>query len=385
MKRIFTIVLDSFGVGEAPDAKNYHDEGSHTLKAIMSSKEYDVTTLDKLGIYNIDEVNVGNKIDNPIGSYGKMQELSKGKDTTTGHWEMMGIISEKPMPTFPNGFPEEFIRQFEDAIGTKVLCNKPYSGTVVINDYGDEHVKTGYPIVYTSGDSVFQIAAHEDVIPLEKLYEYCKIARELLTDDLAVGRVIARPFIGTSGNYTRTPNRHDFSLMPSKNVLNYLQESNYDVIAVGKISDIFNVSGITEKIFTKGNEDGLEKVSEIQKKDFHGLCFVNLVDFDMLYGHRNDVDGYAKAITYFDKWLKNFIPNMKDEDILMITADHGCDPKTPSTDHSREYVPILIYSKNGKHNNLGVRHGFSDLGKTILDIFEIENDLPGISFKKDVL
>jgi len=385
MKRIFTIVLDSFGVGEAPDAKNYNDEGSHTLKAISTSSEYEVSMLDKLGIYNIDKINVGNKIDNPIGSYGKMQELSKGKDTTTGHWEMMGIISEKPMPTFPNGFPDEFIQKFEDKIGTKVLCNKPYSGTVVINDYGDEHVKTGYPIVYTSGDSVFQIACHEDVVPLEKLYEYCKIARNLLTGDLAVGRVIARPFIGTSGNYTRTPNRHDFSLTPSKNVLNYLEESNYDVIAVGKISDIFNASGITEKIFTKGNEDGLEKVLEIQKKDFHGLCFVNLVDFDMLYGHRNDVDGYAKAITYFDKWLKTFIPNMQDDDILMITADHGCDPKTPSTDHSREYVPILIYSKKGKNNNLGTRSGFSDLGKTILDIFEIENDLPGNSFKKEVL
>lgn len=385
MKRIFTIVLDSFGVGEAPDAKNYSDEGSHTLKAISTSKEYDISMLDKLGIYNIDGVQVGQTVDNPIGSYGKMQELSKGKDTTTGHWEMMGTISKKPMPTFPNGFPEKFIHKFEEAIGTKILCNKPYSGTVVINDYGDEHVKTGYPIVYTSGDSVFQIACHEDVVPLEKLYEYCKIARKLLTDDLAVGRVIARPFIGSSGNYTRTANRHDFSLTPSKNALNYLQDSNYDVIAVGKISDIFNKSGITEKIFTKGNEDGLEKVSEIQKRNFHGLCFVNLVDFDMLYGHRNDVDGYAKAITYFDKWLKGFMMNMQEDDILMITADHGCDPKTPSTDHSREYVPILVYSKKGKTNNLGIRHGFSDLGKTILDIFEIENDLPGISFKKDVL
>ena len=314
-----------------------------------------------------------------------MQELSKGKDTTTGHWEMMGIISEKPMPTFPEGFPEEFIQRFEKAIGTKVLCNKPYSGTVVINDYGDEHVKTGYPIVYTSGDSVFQIACHEDIVPLEKLYEYCKIARELLTDDLAVGRVIARPFIGTSGNYTRTSNRHDFSLTPIKNTLNYIQENGLDVIGVGKISDIFNASGITEKIFTKGNEDGLEKVSKIQKKDFHGLCFVNLVDFDMLYGHRNDVDGYAKAITYFDKWLQGFMEDMHEDDLLIITADHGCDPKTPSTDHSREYVPLLVYSKKGKTNNLGVRSGFSDLGKTILDILNIENDLPGISFKDEVL
>lgn len=385
MKRVFTIVLDSFGVGEAKDAKNYNDEGSHTLKAISTSKEYEVTTLDKLGLYNIDDVNVGNKIEKTIGSYGKMQELSKGKDTTTGHWEMMGIVSEKPMPTFPDGFPQEFIEKFEQAIGTKVLCNKPYSGTVVINDYGDEHVKTGYPIVYTSGDSVFQIACHEEIVPLEKLYEYCRIARELLTGDLAVGRVIARPFTGTSGNYTRTTNRHDFSLQPNKNALNYLQDAGLEVIGVGKISDIFNGSGITEKILTKGNEDGLEKVSKIQKRDFTGLCFVNLVDFDMLYGHRNDVDGYAKAITYFDKWLKEFIQNMQEDDILMITADHGCDPKTPSTDHSREYVPILVYSKNGKTNNLGIRQGFSDLGKTILDMFEISNDLPGISFKKEVL
>lgn len=385
MKRIFTIVLDSFGVGEAPDAPVYHDEGSHTLKAITTSPEYEVNMLDKLGIYNIDGVNVKEKVEKPLGSYGKMQELSKGKDTTTGHWEMMGIISEKPMPTFPEGFPEEFIQRFEKAIGTKVLCNKPYSGTVVINDYGDEHVKTGYPIVYTSGDSVFQIACHEDIVPLEKLYEYCKIARELLTNDLAVGRVIARPFIGTSGNYTRTSNRHDFSLTPIKNTLNYIQENGLDVIGVGKISDIFNASGITEKIFTKGNEDGLEKVSKIQKKDFHGLCFVNLVDFDMLYGHRNDVDGYAKAITYFDKWLQGFMEDMHEDDLLIITADHGCDPKTPSTDHSREYVPLLVYSKKGKTNNLGVRSGFSDLGKTILDILNIENDLPGISFKDEVL
>lgn len=385
MKRIFTIVLDSFGVGEAPDAKNYNDEGSHTLKSISTSKEYDINMLDKLGIYNIDGVNVGNKIAKSIGSYGKMQELSKGKDTTTGHWEMMGIVSEQPMPVFPNGFPTKFIEEFEKAIGTKVLCNKPYSGTVVINDYGDEHVKTGYPIVYTSGDSVFQIACHEDIVPLDKLYEYCKIARKLLKDDLAVGRVIARPFVGRSGNYVRTPNRHDFSLNPPKNALNYLKDSGLDVIGVGKISDIFNESGITEKVLTKGNEDGLEKVSKIQKQSFNGLCFVNLVDFDMLYGHRNDIDGYAKAITYFDKWLKDFIANMQEEDILMITADHGCDPKTPSTDHSREYVPILVYSKNGKTNNLGIRNGFCDLGKTILDIFDINNDLPGTSFKKDIL
>ena len=385
MKRIFLIVLDSFGVGEAPDANVFNDEGSHTLKSISESKEYKINNLKKLGLYNIDNVNVFEKYDDVIGSYGKMQELSKGKDTTTGHWEMMGIISEIPMPTFPNGFPDEFIKEFENKIGTKVLCNKVYSGTEVINDYGMEHIKTGYPIVYTSADSVFQIACHEEIVPLNKLYEYCEIARNLLKDDLAVGRVIARPFIGEEGNFTRTTNRHDYSLVPKYNVLNYLKDNNKDVISVGKISDIFAGSGITESHRTTGNTDGLNKTLEIQNKDFNGLCFVNLVDFDMLYGHRNDVDGYAKAMTEVDNWLDKFIPNMKDDDILIITADHGCDPKTSSTDHSREYVPVLVYGKNVKTNNLGIRKGFVDLGKTILDIFEIENDLKGISFKNEVM
>lgn len=385
MKRIFLIVLDSFGVGEAPDAKLFGDVGSHTLRSISESKEYKIKNLKKLGIYNIDDVNVLEKYDNTIGSYGKMQELSKGKDTTTGHWEMMGIISEIPMPTFPNGFPESFIREFEEAIGTKVLCNKPYSGTEVIKDYGDEHIRTGYPIVYTSADSVFQIAAHENVVSLETLYKYCEIARKMLKDDLAVGRVIARPFIGENGSFTRTSNRHDFSLVPKYNVLNYLNDNNKDVIAVGKISDIFAGSGITESIRTTGNTDGLNKTLQIQNKNFDGLCFVNLVDFDMLYGHRNDVDGYAKAMTEVDDWLNEFIPNMKDDDILMITADHGCDPKTQSTDHSREYVPILVYGKNIKSNNIGIRNGFVDLGKTILDIYDIKNDLPGESFKNEVM
>ena len=385
MKRIFLIVLDSFGVGEAPDAKLFNDEGSHTLKSISESREYKINNLKKLGLYNIDDVNVFEKYDNVIGSYGKMEELSKGKDTTTGHWEMMGIISETPMPTFPNGFPDEFIKEFENKIGTKVLCNKVYSGTEVIKDYGEEHMKTGYPIVYTSADSVFQIACHEDVVPLDKLYEYCEIARNLLKDDLAVGRVIARPFVGNDGNFTRTTNRHDYSLVPKYNVLNYLKDNNKDVISVGKISDIFAGSGITESHRTTGNTNGLNKTLEIQNKDFNGLCFVNLVDFDMLYGHRNDVDGYAKAMTEVDNWLDKFIPNMRTDDILMISADHGCDPKTESTDHSREYVPVLVYGKNIKSTNLGIRNGFSDLGKTILDIFEIDNNLPGVSFKDEVM
>lgn len=384
MKRVFLIVLDSFGVGEAPDAKLFGDVGSHTLKSISESDEYKIENLKKLGLYNIDGVNVFEKYNNVIGSYGKMQELSKGKDTTTGHWEMMGIISEVPMPTFPNGFPEKFINEFEKAIGTKVLCNKAYSGTEVIKDYGEEHMKTGYPIVYTSADSVFQIAAHEDVVPLQTLYKYCEIARNLLKDELAVGRVIARPFVGEVGNFTRTSNRHDYSLIPKYNVLNYLKDNGKDVIAVGKISDIFANSGVTESIRTTGNTDGLAKTLELQKKDFDGLCFVNLVDFDMLYGHRNDVDGYAKAMTEMDVWLNKFISNMKSDDVLIITADHGCDPKTPSTDHSREYVPLLVYGKKIKVNNLGIRNGFVDLGKTILDIFNIKNDMIGVSFKKDI-
>ena len=385
MKRIFLIVLDSFGVGEAPDANLFGDVGSHTLRSISESSEYKIENLKKLGLYNIDGVNVLNKYDNVIGSYGKMEELSKGKDTTTGHWEMMGIVSETPMPTFPDGFPESFINSFEEAIGTKVLCNKVYSGTEVIKDYGEEHIKTGYPIVYTSADSVFQIACHEDVVGLDKLYEYCEIARNMLQGDLGVGRVIARPFVGEVGNFTRTSNRHDYSLMPKYNVLNYLKDNGKDVIAVGKISDIFAGSGVTESIKTTGNTDGLNKTLELQNKDFDGLCFVNLVDFDMLYGHRNDVDGYAKALTEVDVWLDKFISNMREDDILIITADHGCDPKTESTDHSREYVPVLVYGNNIKSNNLGIRTCFSDLGKTILDIFGIKNEMPGKSFKSEVI
>lgn len=379
------MVLDSFGVGEAPDANLFGDVGSHTLKSCSESLEFKINNFKKLGLFNIDGVNVLEKSNELIGSYGKLQELSKGKDTTTGHWELMGIVSSQAMPTFPNGFPKEFITKFEQAIGTKVLCNKPYSGTEVIKDYGEEHIKTGYPIVYTSTDSVFQIACHEEVVGLDKLYEYCKIARELLTGDLAVGRVIARPFVGTVGNFERTPNRHDYSLVPSYNVLNYLKDNNKDVISIGKISDIFAGSGITEAVRTTGNTDGLNKTFEYLNKDFDGICFTNLVDFDMLYGHRNDVDGYAKALTEVDVWLDKFMSNMRSDDILMITADHGCDPKTISTDHSREYVPVLVYGKNIKTNNLGIRNGFCDLGKTILDIFNIKNDLPGISFKKDIL
>ena len=383
-KRVFLIVLDSFGVGEAPDAKEYGDEGSHTFRAISKSKEFDITKMRELGLFNINDVNVEKPYENPIGAYGKSIEQSKGKDTTTGHWEMAGIISKKPFPTYPNGFPEEIIEEFTKKTGRGVLCNKPYSGTEVIKDYGEEQIKTGKWIIYTSADSVFQIAAHEDVIPLEELYNGCKIARNILTGEHAVGRVIARPYEGKYPEFKRTTNRHDFSLVPPVNMLNKLEQNGYDVISIGKINDIFAGSGITEKYFTKGNNEGMQKTSEMAKKDFTGLCFTNLVDFDTLYGHRNDVDSYAKAMTEFDKWLETFIKQMKEEDLLIITADHGCDPSTQSTDHSREYTPILVYSYKINPVNLGVRDTFSDIAKTITDNFEIENSLPGKSFLKQI-
>lgn len=380
-KRIFLIVLDSFGVGEASDSKDFGDEGSDTLRAISKSKEFDINILKKMGIFNIDGIMYENGVENPIASYGKAREVSKGKDTTIGHWEIAGLISENPFPTYPDGFPEDVIKEFSKETGRDVLCNKPYSGTEVIKVYGEEHIKTGALIVYTSADSVFQIAAHEEVVPVEELYKYCEIARKILTGKNSVARVIARPFIGEYPNFIRTSNRHDFSLVPPKDtMLNYLQREKFDVISVGKINDIFAGSGITESIRTTGNSNGMEVTMKMLEKEFTGLCFVNLVDFDMLYGHRNDIDGYARAITEFDKWLKGFIGKLKEEDLLIITADHGCDPSTPSTDHSREYIPILMYGKNVEPRNLGIRKTYADIAKTVLDNFKIENNLPGKSF-----
>ena len=380
-KRVFLIVLDSVGAGEAPDAKEYGDEGSNTLKAVSKSEKCKIETLTKLGIANIDGIELPNKQKNVIGKYGKLTEQSKGKDTTTGHWEMAGIISKKPFPTYPNGFPENVIREFEEKTGRKVLCNKPYSGTEVIKVYGEEHIKTGSLIVYTSTDSVFQIAAHEEIVSLDDLYRYCKIAREILHGENAVGRVIARPFIGKYPDFTRTPNRHDFSLIPPHDtMLNYLENNGYDVIGIGKISDIFAGSGITERYFTKGNTHGMEETMKMLEKDFKGICFTNLVDYDMLYGHRNDIDGYAAALTEFDEWLKIFMQKINKDDLIIITADHGCDPSTLSTDHSREYVPLIVYSPGIDEENLGVRKTFSDIGKTILSNFNIENNLPGNIF-----
>ena len=381
MKRVFLIVLDSFGIGEMPDAANYGDAGSNTLGMVAKSPEFSMPNMEKLGLFNIDGVTAKPQYKDPTGVFARMQEQSAGKDTTTGHWEIAGLISKKPMPTFPNGFPEEMLEEFSKATGREVLCNKPYSGTQVIQDYGDEHVKSGALIVYTSADSVFQIAAHEEVVPVEELYRDCEIARGMLTGDLGVGRVIARPFIGTSGHYTRTSRRHDFSLEPPKDtMLDVLKEAEYDVIGVGKINDIFAGKGITEFVRTQDNADGIEKTLEYMEREFQGLCFVNLVDFDMLYGHRNDVPGYAKALTYFDRQLPRILSAMEPDDLLMITADHGCDPGTPSTDHSREYTPFLMYGKNlEKGKNMGTRDSFSDIGATVLDYFGLSGNISGKS------
>ena len=381
IKRVFLVVLDSFGVGELPDAAEYNDEGSNTLRAVASSKSFDVPNLAKLGLFNIDGVSCGNPNETPLGSYARLAECSKGKDTTIGHWEISGIVSERPLPTYPNGFPQEILEKFSALTGRKVLCNKPYSGTDVIKDYGKEHIETGSLIVYTSADSVFQIAAHEDVVPVEELYKYCEIARNILTGKHGVGRVIARPFIGNYPDFKRSANRHDFSLVPPRpTMLDHLKESGYEVLAVGKINDIFSGAGISESFKTSNNSEGMNRTMELLDRDFAGLCFVNLVDFDMLYGHRNDVDGYAAALTSFDVWLGDFIKKLHDDDVLIITADHGCDPSTESTDHSREYIPLLVYgSEIAPSINVGTRKCFSDIAATILDLFEAIGTVDGVS------
>lgn len=369
-QRIFLIVLDSFGIGEMPDAADFGDEGSNTLGAIYNSKKFNAPNLQKMGLFNINGVAIGEKAKNPLATIARLAEKSKGKDTTTGHWEICGIISEKAMPTYPDGFPEEILTQFSKKTGRGVLCNKTYSGTQVIADYGEEHLSTGDLIVYTSADSVFQIAAHEDIVPVETLYDYCRIAREILQGEHAVGRVIARPFNGEKGNFNRTENRHDFSLEPPRDTtLDKLKNAGFNVISVGKIYDIFAGKGITEKYFTKNNSQGMEKTAELLQKDFCGLCFTNLVDFDMLYGHRNDVDGYANALSEFDRWLGDFIEQMSENDLLIVTADHGCDPLTESTDHSREYVPMLAFAHNSEAENFGTVEGFDFVGKMIENNF----------------
>ncbi len=369
IKRIFLIVLDSCGIGNAPDSKAFDDDGANTFLTISKSDKFNVDTLTSIGFTHIDGLSYLNKGELK-SKVARLTEKSKGKDTTIGHWEIAGVVSEKPLPVFPDGFPQEILEEFSRKTGRGVLCNKAYSGTEVIKDYGEEHVKTGSLIVYTSADSVFQIAAHESIVPPEKLYEYCRIAREILKDDFGVGRVIARPFEGEYP-FKRTPRRHDFSLEPPKEtMLDRLKEKGFDVIGVGKINDIFAGKGLTEFVYTENNTDGMNKTAEYQKKAFNGLCFVNLVDFDMLYGHRNDIDGYANALTEFDRWLKGFIENMNSDDVLMITADHGCDPGFRGTDHSRECVPFLVYAENIEAENLGTINGYDYISQCVENMLE---------------
>ena len=372
MKRVFLIVLDSLGIGEAPDASDFGDEGANTLLSAHKTGELKIPNLISLGLGNIDGVTFLDKANSPLAAHGRLREISAGKDTTIGHWEIAGIHSKTPLPTYPCGFPEKIISKFEQKTGRKVICNKAYSGTEVIRDFGEEHIKTGALIVYTSADSVFQIAAHEDTVPVEQLYEYCKTAREILVGEHAVGRVIARPFITEGGKFVRTANRRDFSLeAPRETMLDAISKQGLSVIAVGKISDIFAGRGITEEIHTSGNTDGLGVTLGLAKKDFSGLAFINLVDFDSKYGHRQDATGYARAICEFDSWLPKFLSVMKEDDALIITADHGCDPSDNSTDHTREYTPILIYGKNIKPENLGTKDSFSTVARLVCDMLGV--------------
>ena len=387
-KRVFLIVLDSCGCGEMPDSADFGDAGSNTLRACTASSRLDIPTLSKMGIFNIDSVDCGTPVPAPTAAYGRMAEKSRGKDTTIGHWELAGLISPRPLPTFPDGFPADFIQAFEEKTGRKVLCNKPYSGTEVIRDYGREQKETGGLICYTSADSVFQIAANEADIPPEELYRICETAREMLTGpELGVGRVIARPYTGEYPNYVRTSNRHDFSLLPpAPTLLDELKQAGLATIGVGKIYDIFAGQGITEMVRNKSNADGMEHTLHYAAQDFEGLCFVNLVDFDMLFGHRNDVDGYAAALTEFDGQLRELLPMLKEDDLLFITADHGCDPSTPSTDHSREHVPLLAYGAKMKAGyNLGTRSTYADLAATVAEYFGVKANIAGTSFLREIL
>lgn len=387
-KRVFLIVLDSFGIGGAPDAAAFGDEGSNTLAAVLSYSKASFPNLAKMGLLAIDGENdqritdyrnAQETIPSPIGSYARVREISAGKDSTIGHWEIAGIISDKAQPTYPDGFPEEVMKALEEATGKEYLCNKPYSGTDVIRDYGEEHMKTGKPIIYTSADSVLQIAAHEEIIPLNELYDICAKAREVMTGDHAVGRVIARPFIGEPGSFTRTANRHDFSLSaPSSTMLDLLKNEGYDVISIGKIYDLFAGRGLTESNPTKGNTDGINKMIEMMDRDFTGLCFTNLVDFDMKYGHRNNIEGYATAMHEFDDALGIILSKLRDDDLLIITADHGCDPSTASTDHSRECIPLLIYGDGYRTPcNMGELSGFNNIAGIVLTA------IMGRTYKKD--
>ena len=373
-KRVFLIVLDSFGIGACPDSEAFGDYGVNTLESVYRTGELHLPNMQRLGFGNIDGVSCLAAAPAPISSYARLQEKSMGKDTTIGHWELMGLVSENPLPTYPDGFPEEVLSPFRAKTGRGVLCNKPYSGTDVIRDFGQQHMESGDLIVYTSADSVFQIAAHEEVVPLQTLYEYCHIARDLLVGKHGVGRVIARPFVGEYPNFSRTSGRHDYSLKPPKaTLMDKMKDAGLDVIAVGKINDIFAGQGATQVYYTGPNQKGLVKTAELQKEEFNGLCFINLVDFDMVYGHRRDALGYARALNEFDAFLGDFMQNMRDGDLLMITADHGCDPGyTRTTDHTREYVPLLTYKKGMESKNFGTVLGFDAVAATIAAEFGID-------------
>ena len=387
MKRVFLIVLDSFGIGGMPDAASFGDVGVNTLRACASSKELKIPNMIAAGLGNIDGVEAVPKTGAPTGAFARLTEASMGKDTTIGHWEIAGLVSERPLPTYPNGFPQEVLEAFEAATGRGCLCNLPYSGTDVIRDYGQEQLETGKWIVYTSADSVFQVAAHEELIPLEELYDACRKARKLLQGEHGVGRVIARPFVGAPGSFQRTSNRHDYSLEPpGMTLLDALQKAGKASIGVGKIYDIFAGIGVSDHVYNKSNANGMEHTLHYAAQDFEGLCFVNLVDFDMLYGHRRDIEGYAKALTEFDTWLPKLMEQLGEEDIVMITADHGCDPAyTATTDHTREYVPLLVLGKKVKPVNLGTRKSFADIAATVAELLDVELDTPGESFASRIL
>ncbi len=388
MKRVFLIVLDSCGAGAMPDSEAFGDVGVHTLRSCASSAALKIDNLVRLGIGNIQGQEFLGAVDHPQAAVARLAERSMGKDTTIGHWEIAGVVSPAPLPTYPEGFPREVLDAFTEATGRGWLCNLPYSGTDVIRDYGPEQLDTGKWIVYTSADSVFQVAAHEELIPLEELYDACKKARQILQGKHGVGRVIARPYVGDAATgFRRTANRHDYSLTPpAPTLLDALKDRGLDVIGVGKIYDIFAGQGITEKVYNQSNADGMAHTDHYAGQDFEGLCFVNLVDFDMVYGHRRNIDGYAQALTQFDQWLGTFLPRLREDDVLMITADHGCDPGyTATTDHTREYVPLLVAGPKIRPVNLGTRASFADIAATVAELLGVEYDTPGKSFAREIL
>ncbi|KPL02692.1 MAG: phosphopentomutase [candidate division Zixibacteria bacterium SM1_73] len=387
IERVVVIILDACGIGELPDAHLYGDEGSNTIKntakAVGGLK---LPNLERLGLGNIEQFSGVNPETKALGNYGKMAELSPGKDSTSGHWEIMGVVLKRPFPVYPEGFPAEIIEPFEKTISSRILGNKPASGTEIIKELGEEHLRTHNPIVYTSADSVFQIAAHEEIIPVDRLYEMCIKARNILTGEHGVARVIARPFVGKPGSFKRTERRKDFSLPPpEETVLDILKEQGIPVIGIGKIEDLFGGRGLTESIHTKNNSDGVDKLVRAMKRFEKGLLFINLIDFDMLWGHRNNPQAFASGLEDFDQRLPEVLNLLRSEDLLIITADHGCDPTTPSTDHSREYVPLLVYGKPIRSNiNLGIRKSFSDVGKTIAEIFKVSGTKNGESFWSEI-